>query len=51
MSKILENAEKQYKYITICRDAAKQHDTQINQLGIKLQELINRFNGFSKQAR
>ena len=51
MSKILENAEKQYKYITICRDAAKQHDTQINQLGIKLQELINRFNGFSKQVR
>lgn len=49
--KTLENAEKQYKYITMCREAVKQHDTQINQLGIKLQELINRFNGFAKQSR
>lgn len=51
MSKVIENAEKQYKYITMCREALKQHDTQINQLNIKLQELINRFNGFAKQSR
>lgn len=51
MSKLIENTEKQYKYMTMCREVIKQHDTQINQLNIKLQELINRFNGFTKQSR
>lgn len=49
--KMLENSERQYKYITVCRDSVKQHDTQINQLNIKIQELTNRFNGFTKQPR
>lgn len=51
MAKLIENTEKQYKYMTMCCEAIKQHDTQINQLNIKLQELINRFNGFAKQSR
>ncbi len=45
----LESLENQQRGIAAYRDSARQFETQINQLGIRIQELSNRFNAISKR--
>lgn len=44
----VENIEKQIKQLNMYKENAKSYEIQINQLGIKIQELSNRFNGILK---
>lgn len=50
IQQLLENAEKQYKYLSVCRDTLRQHDTQLNQANIRIQELANRLNGIARRG-
>lgn len=47
----VENIEKQLKQLNVFKENMRQYETQINQLGIKIQELTNRFNGILKSIK
>lgn len=51
LSAAVDNMEKQMKQLTVYKENMKQYETQINQLGIKIQELYNRFNGVIKSVK
>lgn len=51
LSAVVDNLEKQMKQLALYKENMRQYETQINQLGIKIQELYNRFNGVIKSVK
>ncbi len=48
---MLESQQASFRTMSSYRDTMRQYETQINHIGIKLQELSNRLNGIAKQGK